>query len=120
MRSEVDNQDEFETEEAKKERFPDHGLELWGIGYVTSDHSEDEDEGDTEEQEDSAYNEDLRRKILTFAQAGDVEFDRDEFETISSTTRLREIYQYRWWSDNDSDSYFVMMNRSEKPIKAGQ
>ena len=44
----------------------------------------------------------------------------DEFENISSNTRLREIYQFRWWSDWDKDSYFIMMNRSGKPIKAGQ
>jgi hypothetical protein len=30
-----------EQEEIKKELFPDHGVEIWGIGYVTSDHSED-------------------------------------------------------------------------------
>jgi len=81
MRSELDNQDEFETEEAKKEKFPDHGLEIWGIGYVTSDHSEDEDEEDNEESEDCAYNEDLRRKILSQATAPDtiIEFDMEEF-----------------------------------------
>ena len=44
----------------------------------------------------------------------------EEFENISSNTRLREIYQFRWWSDADKDSYFIMMNRSGKPIKAGQ
>lgn len=93
MRSEVDNEDEFESEETKKERFPDHGLELWGIGYITSDHSEDEDEGDTEEQEDCAYNEDLRRKILSYGQSSDtVDFETEEFESISNNTRLREIY----------------------------
>ena len=43
----------------------------------------------------------------------------EEFENISSNTRLREIYQFRWWSDSDKDSYFIMMNRSGKPIKAG-
>jgi hypothetical protein len=119
MRSEVDNTDEFETEEAKKERFPNHGLELWGIGYITSDHSEDEDEDDNEEEGDCAYNEDLRRKILSQSQGGDVDFEVDEFENISSNTRLREIYQFRWWSDWDKDSYFIMMNRSGKAIKAG-
>ena len=70
MQSELENQDEFESEEVKKERFPEHGLELWGIGYVTSDHSEDEDEGDKEEEEDYAYNEELRRKILSYASSG--------------------------------------------------
>ncbi len=29
--------------------FPDHGVEIWGIGYVTSDHSEDEDSDNNEE-----------------------------------------------------------------------
>jgi hypothetical protein len=34
MEAEKNNPDEYETEEAKKEKFPNHGLELWGIGYV--------------------------------------------------------------------------------------
>lgn len=101
--------------------FPDHGVEIWGIGYVTSDHSEDEDSDDNEEQEDYAYNEDLKRKILSYATSGgQVDFEMDEFENISANTRLREIYQYRWWSDADSDSYFVMINRSLKSFRKGE
>jgi len=82
MRSELDFKDDFDTsEESKKALFPDHGVELWGIGYVTSDHSEDDDAEDAEEVDDCAYNEDLRRKILTYAQkGGEVEFEPEEFE----------------------------------------
>ena len=63
---------------------------------MTSDHSEDEDEEDEESTDDCAYNEELRRKILSYS-TGNVEFDMDEFEAISNNTRLREIYSYRWW-----------------------
>jgi len=44
----------------------------------------------------------------------------DEFETISSNTRLREIYSYRWWQDNDADNYFVMVNKNHRTIKSGE
>ena len=38
LRAETENLDEDETEESKKEKFPNHGMELWGIGYVSSDY----------------------------------------------------------------------------------
>lgn len=112
------NADEFETEEAKREKFPNHGMEIWGIGYVTSDHSQDDDEDADEEEngEDSAYNEELRMRIL---KGPEVEFDMDEFENIGNNARLREIYSYRWWSDSDPDNYFIMVNKSFKDIKKG-
>ncbi len=120
MKHYKEEDEEKEQEEVKKEMFPDHGVEIWGIGYVTSDHSEDQDSDNNEEQEDYAYNEDLKRKILSYATSGgQVDFEMDEFENISANTRLREIYQYRWWSDADSDSYFVMINRSLKPYRKG-
>ena len=122
MEAEKNNPDEYETEEVKKERFPSHGLELWGIGYVSSDHSEDDDEGDAEETEtDCAYNEDLKRKILSSAEVGGaIDFDIEEYENISNNTRLREIYSYRWWQDSDQDNYIVMINRSGRTLKAGE
>ena len=43
----------------------------------------------------------------------------EEFETISSTTRLRDVYSYRWWQDTDEDNYFVMFNKTGKVIKKG-
>jgi hypothetical protein len=55
---------EFESEESKKEKFPDHGMEIWGIGYVSSDHEPDDDEEDLEEDGDeSIENEEMRKKI---------------------------------------------------------
>lgn len=79
--------------------FPNQGIELWGLGYVSSDHEQDDDEEDGEEDaDDSANQEDIKQKILK----GDIiDFDMEEFETISNSTRLREIYSYRWWSDTD-------------------
>ena len=61
----------------------------------------------------------MRRKILNFASGTGDEIDMEEFENISNNTRLREIYSYRWWQDSDKDNYFVMLNKSGKPLKAG-
>lgn len=121
MRAEAENQDEDETEETKKEKFPNHGMELWGIGYVSSDYEQDDDEDAHEEEDenDCLTNEDLKRKILIDKGAPD-DFSLDEFEQISSNTRLREIYSYRWWQDDDNDNYFVMVNKHIRDIKAGE
>jgi hypothetical protein len=35
----------------------------------------------------------------------------EDFETISNSTRLRQVYSYRWWSDDDESNYFVMINK---------
>ena len=53
MKSEIDAP-EFEPEETKKEKFNSHGTELWGIGYVSSEHEADDDEEDLEEDEQEA------------------------------------------------------------------
>jgi hypothetical protein len=96
-----------------------HGSEIWGIGYITSDHSEDLDSEEAEG-EDYAYNEDLKRKILSYASSGgQVEFEMEEMENISSSLLLSEIYQYRWWSDADTDSYLVMVNKTGSPFLKG-
>lgn len=81
MRAEAENQDEDETEETKKEKFPNHGMELWGIGYVSSDYEQDDDEDAHEEEDenDCLTNEDLKRKILIDKGAPD-DFSLDEFE----------------------------------------
>ena len=44
------------------------------------------------------------------------EFDMDEFDNISNNGRLREVYNYRWWKDNDQDNYFVMINSHFKAL----
>lgn len=44
----------------------------------------------------------------------------DEFDTISTTTRLREIYNYRWWKDEDEDNYLVLVNKHRQTLKAGE
>lgn len=116
MKSEIGQESKFDNEEQKKQSFPEHGLELWGIGYVSSDHEDDEDEGDLEEDPDeAAENEELRERILR----GE-EFEMNDFETISNTTRLREVYNYRWWKDTDPDNYFVMVNKNTKSILPGE
>ncbi len=35
-------------------KFPDHGSQLWGLGYVSSENEEDDDIGDMEEDEAEA------------------------------------------------------------------
>lgn len=44
----------------------------------------------------------------------------DEYETLTSNTRLREIFSYRWWKDTDDDNYFVFINKTQASIKAGE
>lgn len=79
MRSEIGSE-EHESEEAKIEKFPDQGTELWSIGYVSSDHEPDNDEEDYEEDaEIAAVSCELRERILK----GD-EFTMEEFDTISN------------------------------------
>jgi len=119
MKSEIDNPDEFETEESKKAKFPNHGLQLWGIGYVSSDYVEDNDTDDEDEEDDFSYLEDLRNKIMTSVDKID-DLSMDEYETLTSDTRLREIYSYRWWRDTDDDNYVVLINKSQTPIKTGE
>ena len=115
---------EEDQEEDKKEAVEggesiQHGVEIWGIGYMTSDHSEDLDSEEAEG-EDYAYNEDLKRKILSYATSGgQVDFEMEEMESISSSLLLSEIYQYRWWSDADTDSYLVMINKTSSPFLKG-
>lgn len=53
----------------------------------------------------------------------------ETLDTISNDTRLRDIYNYRWWKDNDNDNYFVclfifyedqvMINKNGKSIMPG-
>ena len=44
----------MEDEESKKASFPDHGVEVWGIGYVSSEHEQDDDEEEQEEDPDDS------------------------------------------------------------------
>ncbi len=84
--------DDDVTGEIKKSRTgsQNHGIEIWGLGYVSSDCEQDDDEQDEEESgEVAAENERLKRKILS---GPDVAFTADEFDTISYDTRLREIF----------------------------
>ncbi len=119
MQAEIGH-DKYDSEESKKELFPHHGMELWGIGYVSSDYEQDDDEDAEEEDADeSEYNENLKRKIFTNTEAEE-DFSMEEFEHISSNSRLREIYSYRWWKDHDQDNYFVMVCKHQEGIKAGQ
>ena len=115
MKAEV-GAEEFESEESKKSKFQGHGVELWGIGYVSSDHEQDDDEEDEEDPDEAVQYEDIRRRIFK----GEIELDMEEFETISSNTRLRDIYNYRWWSDTDQDNYFILVNKHGRTLKPGE
>ena len=89
---------------------------MWGLGYVSSDNDQDDDEdGEEEDADESSYNEMLKRMILETQ--GDTDFTLEEFEHISSNSRLREIYNFRWWTDSDDQTYFVMVCKNVEGIK---
>ena len=50
---------------------------------------------------------------------GGEELDEEELETVSQVTRLRDVYNERWWSPSDEQTYFVFHNHDRKHVKAG-
>jgi len=40
-------------------------------------------------------------------------------ETVSESTRLRDIYNTRWWNV-ELESYFVHFNIAKQPLKTGE
>ena len=68
------------------------GVQLWGIGYLSSDWKEDNDNEDLEG-EDELYEEaSMIMKIRSGAQLSPA-----DLEIVWDSTRLREIYNTRWW-----------------------
>lgn len=69
------------------------------------------------DEEDSALLDDIKNRIL---KGEAIDFDVEDFETISNNTRLREIYSYRWWADKEVDNYFVMVNKESRTLMPGE
>lgn len=88
---------------------------MWGLGYVSSDWEEDNDEGDYEEDEEEA-GEAARLEKAIFAEK---ELDEADMEIISESTHLRDVYNCRWWKPTLDNCYFAMYNMSTKPIQKG-
>lgn len=83
-----------------KARFKDdgHGVMIWGLGYVSSEHEQDDDAYDYEEDEDHSRECcELSDLILT----GKDKFDQSQMEQIANMDSLREAYNNRWYQDGD-------------------
>mmetsp|Transcript_42470 Transcript_42470/g.40713 ORF Transcript_42470/g.40713 Transcript_42470/m.40713 type:complete len:138 (+) Transcript_42470:1107-1520(+) len=62
----------------------------------------------------------VQQQIKDKIQAGQViDFNMEEFETISNSTILNQVYSERWWQDNDEENYFIMINNGKKDIPKG-
>ena len=78
-----EHKDNEEEEEKDVLQGADHGKELWGIGYVSSDHEPDFDDEEDEEDDMESYK--IREKIL---KGEHFDFDMEEFEIIANSTIL--------------------------------
>eukprot|EP00347_Sterkiella_histriomuscorum_P009137 403342378 len=92
---------------------------IWDLYFELPDIDQDKEEL-TEEKDSkiSLSNENLRRKMLS--DQGESNLSMFEIDTIKNNTRLREVYQYRWWRDEDQQNYLVIVNTSGKDISAGE
>ena len=90
------------------------GTQLWGIGYITSDDEEERDDEELIEDEDELFEEAEIMNKIRYKQ----EISASEMETISYSTRLRDVYNNRWWNA-ELPSFFVCYNQEKLPIRAG-
>lgn len=81
------------------------GTQLWGIGYLTSDDEEERDDEELIEDEDELFEEAEIMNKIRYKQ----EISASEMETISYSTRLRDVYNNRWWNA-ELPSFFVCYN----------
>ena len=85
------------------------------MGYTSSDWKEDRDNDELLSDEDELQEEaDLIDKILH----SNEELTFAEMETVSYSTKLRDVYNDRWWSI-DSETYFAHHDSSATRNKAG-
>jgi hypothetical protein len=47
------------------------------------------------------------------------DLDAEALNTVSESTRLRDVYNNRWWNPQMKDCYFTMYNYSGSKIKKG-
>ncbi len=90
--------------------------QIWDLGYYSSDWEEDRDEDEILEDEEELLEEaqiinkiNLKQESLSYA----------EMETVSYSTRLRDVYNDRWWSP-EMNAYFVHVDKGRVPSKKGQ
>jgi len=72
----------------------DYGKQLWGIGYVSSEYEADaghDSDWEADEKEHAA-NCALAEKMLDKQV-----LDEDDMERVYDSSRLRDIYKYRWY-----------------------
>ena len=108
------------TDEAQEERKfelddEEFGQQLWGIGYISSDYVDERDDEEMLDDEDELFEEaELGQKIRNGQ-----ELSASQMETVWYSTRLRDIYNNRWWSVG-LQSFFVQYNYDSKPMRAGE
>lgn len=86
------------------------------MGYNSGDWQEDRDDDEVLSDEDELAEEDaLIKKILVKKEP----LSAAELETVSYSTRLRDVYHDRWWTP-DRPAYFVQLDRGLVPTKKGQ
>lgn len=82
---------------------------------MSSDWKEDRDDDEVLEDADELYQEAyLIQKIL----AGEESLTLAEMETVSYSTRLRDVYNDRWWKP-ELPAFFAHIDQGFKPTKAG-
>lgn len=89
--------------------------QLWNLNYESSHGSEDLDAYDLEEDEQEA---------VEAAQVSDKILGGESIEelkqTIVESTRLRDVYNNRWWSSKLDGCYFAMFNYKPAKILKGE
>lgn len=58
------------------------------------------------------------RKIVNFEQAENL--TQEELEWIMDSPILKQLYDNRWYRPDSTDTYFIMLNKKNTPIKAGE
>ena len=72
------------------------GKQLWGIGYISSDQEEQRDDDEELEDEDELFKE---FEIIQKIHSGQP-LSPAQMENVWYSTRLRDIYNNRWWQYN--------------------
>ena len=128
---------EAKYEEAKRDFFRGKGfksgIQLWGIGHsfryndygynfkIKGDIDEDADAGDIDEDEEQARESyELVETIMDDDYAVSGSLGAEAMKKISDSPLLRQTYNNRWYRYNNNDTYFVMINNFQGPIKAGE
>ncbi len=89
--------------------------QLWNLNYESSHGSEDIDAYDLEESEqEAAEATQVSDKILNGEPIEELK------QVIVESTRLRDVYNNRWWNPNLDGCYFAMFNYKATKIQKGE